>query len=67
MNETNFEECASFLTEFYLFTSRRKKQTLTESMLNNMFLNKYYSKMDEFDNMKKEKNPKDFIKWFFLC
>jgi hypothetical protein len=69
INETDFEGYISFLTEFYLFVSRRKSQQITESAINNMFLNKYYSQMEEFDNMvfirKKEKNSKAFIRWFF--
>lgn len=69
MNESELDEYTSFLTEFYLFVSRRKKQPLTESITNSIYLNKYYSQIEEFDNMvsnrKKKKNSKAFIKWFF--
>jgi hypothetical protein len=70
-NESEFDEYTSFLTEFYLFVSScKKKQPLTESIINNIYLNKYYSQIEEFDKVvsiwKKEKNSKTFIKWFFL-
>jgi hypothetical protein len=69
VNETNLECYTSFLTEYYLFVSHSKTKKLTESDINNMFLNKYYSRLEDFDNVvsiwKKEKNSKVFIKWVF--
>jgi hypothetical protein len=68
-NVYEFEEYTLFLTEYYLFVSRKKKQPSTESIINNIYLTKYYSQIDEFDKMmslmKKGNNPKVFIKWFF--
>lgn len=60
------DEYSRFLTDYYFYVIRKKNSSLTESDVNNMYLNKYYSKMETFDQMfKKEKNFKEFIKWLF--
>jgi hypothetical protein len=63
------DEYSCFLTDYYFFVVRKKNDVLTESDINNMYLNKYYSQMDKFDKLfiecKKEKNFKAFIKWLF--
>jgi len=65
-NGFSVDDYSSFLTEFYLFISRKKNHSVTESDINNLFLNKYYSQIDVFDAvLLKEKNKKDFLKWFF--
>lgn len=68
-NNIDFDEYSSFLTDYYFYVLRKKSQYLTESDVNNMYLNKYYSQMETFDQMflecKKEKKMKTFIKWLF--
>jgi len=65
----SFEEYSCFLTDYYFFVLRKKNDVLTESDINNMYLNKHYSQMDKFDKLfiecKKEKKFKAFIKWMF--
>lgn len=68
--QNDFEDYVSFLTEYYLFISRGKRHlAITESMINDIYLNKYYTQIELFDNMvslrKKERDSKSFIKWFF--
>ena len=68
-NNIDYDEYLSFLTDYYFYVLRKKSQSLTESDVNNMYLNKYYSQMETFDQMfiecKKEKKIKTFIKWLF--
>lgn len=64
-NGFGVDDYSSFLTDFYLFVSRKKNHSITESDINNLFLNKYYSQIDAFDEMlSKEKNKGKFLKWF---
>ena len=68
-NNVDSEEYSSFLTDYYFYVLRKKSQSLTESDVNNMHLNKYYSQMETFDKIflecKKKNKIKTFIKWLF--
>lgn len=66
----DFDHVTSFLTEYYLIVSRSRIQPLTESIINDIYVNKYYSQIEEFGKMisliKQEKGSKAFLKWFFV-
>lgn len=65
----NFDEYSSFLTDYYFFILRKNDNLIKECDINEMYLNKYYSQTETFDQMfidcKKEKKYKKFINWLF--